>query len=239
MKQALILGCSHALGAEMFKQPGLTLDRTSTSPDAYGAKNSYPVQIAQQLGYTALNHAISGGSNDAMYRIFCDKVDQLTVVDVVIACWSGGNRGEVFYEHEQRWLPISHGDTHTLQIESDSVLLQGRCIPSKIRHHRLFEDYGRQWLIYEGHDQRGHLNKVKNILALNMLAQSHHIPVINIDSFWPITNHTWPSSMKWPALDKDFMTFCQQQNFPRTDWGHFFRPAHSAFAEFVLKNIAN
>ena len=239
MKQALILGCSHALGAEMFKQPGLTLDRTSASPDAYGAKNSYPVQIAQQLGYTALNHAISGGSNDAMYRIFCDKVDQLTVVDVVIACWSGGNRGEVFYEHEQRWLPISHGDTHTLQIESDSVLLQGRCIPSKIRHHRLFEDYGRQWLIYEGHDQRGHLNKVKNILALNMLAQSRHIPVINIDSFWPITNHTWPSSMKWPALDKDFMTFCQQQNFPRTDWGHFFRPAHSAFAEYVLKNIAN
>jgi hypothetical protein len=234
--KALILGCSHALGAEMSKQPGLTL---GTNHDAYGAMNSYPVQIAQKLGYTALNHAISGGSNDAMYRIFCDNLSQLTADDVVIACWTGGNRGEVFYEHEQRWLPISHGDTHTLQIESDDALLQGRYIPVKIQHHQPFEDYGRQWLIYEGHDQRGHLNKVKNILALNMLAQSKHIPVINIDSFWPITNHTWPSSMKWPVLDKDFMTFCQQQNFPRTDWGHFFLPAHSAFADYVLKNIAN
>jgi hypothetical protein len=126
-----------------------------------------------------------------------------------------------------------------VEIAPDDALLQGRYIPVKIRHHQLFEDYGRQWLIYEGHDQRGHLNKVKNILALNMLAQSKHIPVINIESFWPITNHTWPSSMKWPVLDKDFMTFCQQQNFPRTDWGHFFLPAHSAFADYVLKNIAN
>ena len=214
--KALILGCSHALGAEMSKQPGLELD---ANHDAYGAMNSYPVQIAQQLGHTALNHAISGGSNDAMYRIFCDTIDQLTADDVVIACWTGGNRGEVFYEHEQRWLPISHGDTHTLQIESDSVLLQGRCRSSKkIRHHQPFEDYGRQWLLYEGHDQRGRLNKVKNILALNMLAQSRHIPVINIDSFDPVSNWSWPSTITWPVLNKDFITFCQEQNFPRTDW---------------------
>lgn len=236
MKQALILGCSHALGAEMHKQPGWTLEPEYDNCDAYGAMNSYPVQIAQKLGYTALNHAISGGSNDAMYRIFCDLIDQLTADDVVIACWTGGNRSEVFYEHEQRWLSISHGDTHTLQIIADSVLLQGRYIPSKIRHYQPFEDYGQQWLVYEGHDQRGRLNKVKNILALNMLAQSKHIPVINIDSFWSISNYTWPSSIKWP--DKDFMTFCLEQNFPHTKWGHFFRPAHSAFAEYVLKNLA-
>jgi hypothetical protein len=174
-----------------------------------------------------------------MYRIFCNELGQLTDNDIVIACWTGGNRSEVFYEKENRWLSISHGDTHTLQIQPDPVLLQGRPIPVKIRQHQQFEDYGKQWLVYEGHDQRGQLNKIKNILALNMLAQSQQIPVINIDSFWPILDYVWPSSINWPVQDKDFMTFCGEQKFPRTDWGHFFLPAHSAFADYVLKNIAN
>ena len=239
MKKALILGCSHAAGAEMFKQPGWTLEPGCASNDAYGGMNSYPVQLAQKLGYTPFNHAISGGSNDAMYRIFCDELNQLTVDDVVIACWTGGNRGEVFYEQENRWLAISHGDTHTLQIQPDRVLLQGRYIATKIKHHQPFEDYGKQWLVYEGHDQRGQLNKIKNILALNMLAQSRHIPVINIDSFWPILDYTWPSSMNWPVGTKDFMKFCQEHNFTRTEWGHFFLPAHIAFADYIFKNIAN
>ena len=237
--QALILGCSHALGAEMFKEPGWSLSSEYSSKDAYGAKNSYPVQLAQRLGYTAFNHAISGGSNDAMYRIFCDKLDQLTPNDIVIACWTGGNRGEVYYEQQRRWLSISHGDTQILEVEKDDALLQGRYIPVKIKHHQQFEDYGRQWLLYEGHDQRGHLNKVKNILAINMLAQSRQIPVLNIDSFWPITNFEWPSSIKWPVPNNNFMTFCHEQNFPRTDWGHYFRPAHQAFADYILKNLAN
>ena len=239
MKKALILGCSHALGAEMYKQPGWTLEPEYASNDAYGAMNSYPVQLAKKLGYTPFNHAISGGSNDAMYRIFCDELPQLTADDVVIACWTGGNRSEVFYEQENRWLSISHGDTHTLQIQPDRVLLQGRYIPIKIKHHQPFEDYGKQWLVYEGHDQRGQLNKIKNILALNMLAQSQHIPVVNVDSFWPILDYTWPSSIHWPVATKDFMTFCSEQKFPRTDWGHFFLPAHDAFADYILENIAN
>jgi len=239
MKKALILGCSHALGAEMYKQPGWTLEPEYASNDAYGAMNSYPVQLAKKLGYTPFNHAISGGSNDAMYRIFCDELPQLTADDVVIACWTGGNRSEVFYEQENRWLSISHGDTHTLQIQPDRVLLQGRYIPIKIKHHQPFEDYGKQWLVYEGHDQRGQLNKIKNILALNMSAQSQHIPVVNVDSFWPILDYTWPSSIHWPVATKDFMTFCSEQKFPRTDWGHFFLPAHDAFADYILENIAN
>lgn len=237
--KALILGCSHALGAEMHKQPGWTLEPEYANVDAYGAMNSYPVLLAQALGYVPRNHAISGGSNDAMYRIFCDQLPQLTASDIVIACWTGGIRSEVFYESEQRWLSISHGDTHTLQIQSDTVLLQGRSTPSKIPHAEPFEHYGRQWLIYEGYDQRGRLNKTKNILALNMLAQSHHIPVINIDSFWTvIEDYTWPSALSWPVA-QEFVQFCREHNFPHTDWGHFFRPAHSAFAEYILKNIAN
>jgi len=236
MKKALILGCSHAAGAEIYKEPGLNLP-SSQNLDEYGYTKSYPVKIAQALGYEVRNHAISGGSNDAMFRIFeSQKLDQ---DDIVIACWTGGNRGEVFYEQENRWLAISHGDTHTLQIQPDRVLLQGRYIATKIKHHQPFEDYGKQWLVYEGHDQRGQLNKIKNILALNMLAQSRHIPVINIDSFWPILDYTWPSSMNWPVGTKDFMKFCQEHNFTRTEWGHFFLPAHIAFADYIFKNIAN
>ena len=238
MKRALILGCSHALGAEMWKIPGWVLKPEYVSDDAYGAMHSYPVQLAHQLGYTPCNHAISGGSNDAMYRIFCDELPQLTSDDVVIACWTGGNRSEVFYEHEKRWLSISHGDTHTLQIQSDRALLQGRYTAVKIKHHQEFEDYGKQWLVYEGHDQRGQLNKIKNTLALNMLAQVKQVPVINIDSFWPILDYAWPPSINWPVANKDFMTFCREQNFPRTDWGHFFLPAHQAFADYIFKNMA-
>ena len=63
--RALILGCSHAAGAEMHKEPGLTVN----NPQEFGYLNSYPVLIAKQLGYIPLNYAISGGSNDAMFSL--------------------------------------------------------------------------------------------------------------------------------------------------------------------------
>jgi hypothetical protein len=241
MKQALILGCSHALGAEMAKDPNLDqYDKwvMARKFDQYGASNSYPVQIAQALGYTPRNHGISGGSNDAMFRIFCNEFDTLDKSDLVIACWTGVARTELLYESGARWVSLSHGDAHTNELVPDSILLQGICIPSKIPHHREFEDYGRQWLLYEGNNPRGHLNKIKNILALNMLAQSRHIPVINIDSFWPVSDHEWPASIHWPVPETDFIKFCRERNFAQTDWRHYFLPAHQAFANYVLKNLA-
>jgi len=235
MKKALILGCSHALGSEMYKEPGFELPSKYLHTDEYGADHSYPVQIARHLGYTAFNHAIAGGSNDAMYRIFSEQLAELCANDIVIACWTGANRTEVFYEHESRWLPISPGDPHINQIETSSVMLQGKCILPKIKHYTEFENYERQWTLYQSN--QGYHNKIKNILALNMLAQARSIPVININSFWPIS-YLWPATINWAVPDWDFIKFCEEKLFPKTAWGHYFRPAHEAFAQYVLTNLA-
>ena len=244
MKKALILGCSHVLGTEMWLDPDFEIPDDWTRGgcrhrEEYGATNSYPVQIAQALGYTPLNHGISGGSNDAMFRIFCNEVAQLDANDIVIACWTGIDRTELFCEYNNRWVPVSHGRAHTLELESNPVILQGACKASEITQHRQYTEYSRQWLLYEGNDFRGKSNKTKNILALNMVAQSQHIPVINIDSFWPVSKHLWPASINWPVLKTNFLDFCLERQFPKTTWGHYFRPAHQAFAEYVLKNLAN
>ena len=70
MSKALILGCSHASGAEMFDH----IDQDYSK----GFFNSYPAQIASGLGYEIENRSISGGSNDAMFRIFEHHQKELT-----------------------------------------------------------------------------------------------------------------------------------------------------------------
>lgn len=209
MKKALILGCSHAVGAEMFKESGLVFDSFDQADD-YGRLHCYPVQIAQELGYDLINLSISGGSNDAMFRLFTEQT--LTPNDIVIACWTGVNRSEIY---DKQWITIAPG-----------------AVPDQVN-----ADYFKHWLLYSGNTQVGMLNKTKNILALNALAHAQGIQVINIDSFWPVTDVTWPNSVRW-AVDTDFMSWCQQYNFPHTAWGHFFKPAHDSFAEHVLQNIA-
>lgn len=210
MKKAVILGCSHSVGAEMHKEPGLVFD-DSDRYDDYGRIHCYPVQIAQALGYMPINRGISGGSNDAMFRLFLEET--LTPNDIVIACWTGVNRSEVY---DETWLQ----------------LCPGAAVPKEIA-----PDYFKHWLLYSANTEVGMLNKTKNILALNALARAQCIPVINIDSFWPVPNIEWPSVVEWPA-SMDFMAWCQQHNFPHTAWGHFFKPAHDSFAQHVLENIA-
>jgi hypothetical protein len=82
----------------------------------------------------------------------------------------------------------------------------------------------------------GLLNKIKNILALNALAQSQGIRVVNIDSFWPVPDFKWPGFVYWPVAT-DLWSYCQQNKYPYTDCGHFYEPAHRAFAEFILKEL--
>ena len=215
MKKALILGCSHAVGAEMSQEPGLRLNDFAQALN-YELTHCYPAQIARGLGYTVVNRGISGGSNDAMFRLFLEET--LTPNDIVIACWSGVNRSEI---HDQNWLQ----------------LCPGAIIPKEIT-----PDYFKQWLLYSGNTEVGMLNKTKNILALNAMAHAQGIRVINIDSFWPIDffpaiDFARPDYVYWP-VDIDFMSWCQQHEFPHTAWGHFFKPAHDSFAEHVLQNIA-
>jgi hypothetical protein len=215
MKKALILGCSHAVGAEMRDESGLRFDN-STQALNYELTHCYPAQIAQKLGYTVVNQGISGGSNDAMFRLFLEET--LTPNDIVIACWTGVNRSEIYHES---WLKLCPGSV----------------IPKEIT-----PDYFKQWLLYSGNTEVGMLNKTKNILALNAVAHAQGIRVINIDSFWPIDffpviDFSWPDTVSWP-VDIDFMTWCQQHNFSHTEQIHFYRSAHDSFAQHVLQNIA-
>jgi len=209
MKKALILGCSHSVGAEMFKESGLIFDSFDQA-ERYGRTHCYPVQIAQALGYDPINLGISGGSNDAMFRRFTEQT--LTHNDIVIACWTGINRSEIY---DNQWIAMAPG-----------------AVPDEIN-----ADYFKHWLLYSANTEVSMLNKTKNILALNSLAYAQGIQVINIDSFWPVPDIAWPKSMKWP-VDIDFMSWCQQHNFPHTNWGHFFKSAHDSYAEHVLQNIA-
>ena len=215
MKKALILGCSHSVGSEMSKEPGLVFDNFDQA-EHYELTHCYPAQIARGLGYTVVNQGIAGGSNDAMFRLFLQET--VTPDDIVIACWTGVNRSEI---HNDTWVQ----------------LCPGSLIPKEIT-----PDYFKHWLLYSGNTEVGMLNKTKNILALNAAAQAQGIRVINIDSFWPIDfwpviNFRWPDSITWP-VDMNFMLWCQQHNFPHTERVHFFKPAHDSFAEHVLEKLS-
>ena len=200
--RALILGCSHAEGSEMGTKD-------------YGRANSYPMLLAERQGYVAHNHAIGGGSNDAMFRIFESEYKNY---NIVIACWTGHNRSEAWNENKQEWISFCPGVDFTKLEE--------------------LSDYVRQWVVHHTDETTGRLNKLKNIVALNTLAQAHDVPVINIDSFWPVHGYAWPSNVHWP-VPVDFWKWANAQGYAHTPWGHFGRDAHSAFAEYVLKNLAN
>ena len=202
MKRAIILGCSHAAGTEIKN----------------GIACSYPVKIAEQLGYTPENYAITGGSNDAMFRIYEEQHPSLDSSDIVIACWSGYNRTEIWNDKNKNWQALAPGKTDVAPKE--------------------YSDYQQQWVTYHTDERFGRLNKIKNILALNTVAKQQNVLVINIDSFWPVHNFTWPNFVQWPMV-VDFWDWCASNNYPKTSRGHFFEPAHKEFAEIIVKKVKN
>lgn len=190
--KAFILGCSHAAGSEM----------------ADGQNNSYPCLIAKQLGYSHINLAVPGGSNDAMFRILVDNISKIKTDDIVIACWSGLNRTEVYDKETNVWQIINLVTSNNL--------------------------YHKHWLVNHGEEKFGQLNKIKNILALNALCQRQKIKVINVDSFWPI----WDIAIQdLFAVEDNFWDWSLANNFPKTHDGHFNFDAHRAFANHILRNI--
>ena len=81
--------------------------------------------------------------------------------------------------------------------------------------------------------QRGYNNKLKNILALNVYAQSRGTKVINIDSFdgiheKRIRSFAYPSTVYRPLNGpiNEFIGYCTRHSYPAEPRGHFFRPAH-------------
>ena len=190
--KAFILGCSHAVGAEMTD----------------GQNNSYPCLIAKLLGYSHINLAVTGGSNDAMFRILVDNISKIRADDIVIACWTGLNRTEVHDKKTKTWQIIN-------LVTSTNV-------------------YHKHWLVNHGEEKFGQLNKIKNILALNTLCQRKKIKVINVDSFWPV----WDIEIQDLFAVKDnFWDWSLANNFPKTTNGHFDLDAHRAFANHILRNI--
>lgn len=241
MSRALILGCSHAIGAEMTDEPGFALE--GMEKWQYGARHSYPVLIAEALGLTPLNHAISGGSNDAMFRIFESQVSTLSHTDVVIACWTGSSRTEIWHDSDQRWIPLAAGQDSINKVIADDYMREGRHVPRTVTDEKNYLEYQKCWVSYNTTPAIGRLNKMKNIVALNALAQLHNIQVINIDNFdfvaGPprLTKFKFPEYIYWPVP----VTFCQwadELNSPCTPAKHYFYPTHKKFAEYVLEHIA-
>jgi hypothetical protein len=210
----------------MHKDPTITVDH----PQSFGYLNSYPVLIAKQLGYTPLNYAVSGGSNDAIFRIFCEQLEYLTSNDIIIACWTGIDRTEIWHELDQHWLQLSIGQQNWNPIKSSTYALSGENCGGEISCQDDYIWYCRQWSKYHVNSNSSKLNKLKNITTLNNLAQGRSISVINVDSFYPIKHN-----VKW-AIDEAFTRWADRNNFPKTDRGHYFLDTHQRFADLVVSN---
>lgn len=230
--RAFILGCSHAAGSEMWHEPGFPIADVVVR-ESYGFLHSYPAKIATALGYEIHNHAIPGGSNDAMYRIFCSLNFDST--DIVIACWTGAHRTEVWCETAMQWISICGGAANTHQKVPHSVMREGNNRGNHVKSKTELENYAKQWMVFQNNPDQACLNRYKNMIALNFQASIKKIPVINFDSF---NQQDRCGQMMWP-MDIDFCTWCTQQGFPKSQMGHFFEHAHMAYAESALKNIDN
>ena len=124
------------------------------------------------------------------------------------------------------------------------MLKQGKEVPRVIEDKEMYEDYGKRWLAIEGNEQRGSNNRMKNILALNLLARSRGTKVINLDSFQgqhERRDHSfrWPEEVYRPLNGpaNEFISFCVKGNYPSEPRGHYFRPAHLAYAQYVKHKL--
>ena len=90
MKTALVLGCSHAAGTEL-------------GTEEFGRQHSFPVLVAQSLGYTVTNLAQPGSSNDSMFRKFLESAQGF---DLVLTAWTGVSRSEIYWDNQ--WHPLLH-----------------------------------------------------------------------------------------------------------------------------------
>lgn len=232
MAQAFILGCSHAAGCEMASEPGLEF-ADDEAKEYFEASNSYPALIAKGLGYTPLNYALTGSSNDSMFRIFLTLINQIKPNDLVIACWTGVDRTEVLHQNKFSWVQIS--SAIGLRYHPGKYLLSG--YPTgKISNAEEYEQYAKQWISFSS-EQQGKLNKTKNILALNFLCREKQLRVLNFDSFWPVDpDHV--TSCDWPVKES-FWNWAKDRKYTLTPYSHYFFEAHESFANHVLQSLAN
>lgn len=206
--------------------------------DDYGYQNSYPVLVARDLGFGPCNHAIAGGSNDAICRIGSELVDQLSKDDLIIACWTGPTRTEIWCEEESAWLPLAPGMECFWKTEPDAVIPQGRLqYDQTIRNCNRYLEYLKQWCTFDNYYQRWVNNAVKNVIALNVMAKQCNVQIINFFSFASIDNKYITQLGRWPAGCQDFVNWALGNHHRSTPNGHFLFAAHRGFADHVLLGI--
>lgn len=212
MSTAYIYGCSHAAGSEI-EEAG----KTDTTP--YNLANSFATQLGKLLGHNAVNQAVPGASNDYIYR----KISELDANsnDLIIAAWTGCERIELYDDVLGQWLNFSKGMAFTPKYFNST-------------HREFYHLYERLMSDEEG--RRGKLNKVKNILAANVVAKVKGIPIINIDAFWPI-DIPGKDSLPWAMPGETFTSWAKQQGFVDTDWYHYRLDAHTEFAHALCEDI--
>lgn len=232
---ALILGCSHAAGSEMYSEPEIDLD--GYNQQTYGMYNSYPSLLAQHLGYHPMNHAIPGGSNDAMFRIwesFINPYSNKVRPDLVIACWTGSERTEIWDYENETWQGLAAGKRAFHALKKDGSLPEGEYLPHMVSNSNELLAYQKQWVTYHTDRWSGRLNKIKNILALNAMANFEAVPVINLISFESINEFSWPSNVFLPMGNNDFSSWAVTAGFKNTENGHYFSDTHKMYAKKVV-----
>ena len=232
MKKAYIFGCSHAAGSEMFDN--------DTSREY---THSYPALVARDLGYEIRNHAIPGGSNDAIFRILLEIHQDIDPEDLIIFCWIGAGRVEIFSEPDQQWLQFSVGQQTFNVIEPDPVALQGHATGALIQDHAGWQQYHRdwqhRWLAIQDRNEK--TQEYRNLLAAHALALRCTSRVMNIRSFGAYEHpyQRLTDDFYWPIGYTEFWNWCHEHHYPHTAWGHFGLEAHRAFADYILLNISD
>lgn len=238
-KAALIIGCSHAAGSEMYLEPDIDLG--AYNAQTYGIYHSYPSLLSQMLGYHPMNHAIPGGSNDAMFRIwesFVNPYSKKPKPDLVIACWTGNDRTEIWDFENEAWQGLAPGKKQFHKIKKDGSVPEGDYLPEVVENQEELLNYQKHWVTYHADAWSGRLNKIKNVLALNTMAKVLDIPVINIDSFEPIREFKWPEDIYFPMDDEEeFTTWAVNAGYKHTRQGHFFFEAHKRYAKKLLSRL--
>ena len=52
------------------------------------------------------------------------------------------------------------------------VVRRSEYVATNVDNHKAYHAYGKQWLVYEGGNEKSRLNKIKNVLAVNALRQT-------------------------------------------------------------------
>ena len=232
MKRAYIFGCSHAAGSEMFDHD---IDREYT--------HSYPALIARDLGYEIHNHAIPGGSNDAIFRILSSISQDITSDDAVIFCWTGPDRSEFFSEEANQWLQFAVGRSRFNETIAHPVALQGQFVGSVVPDESTWQQFFGLWqrLCLGKRSTNSYANRTRNVTAANCVATQRTTNVINLTSFAAYCDEDWPlvKHWNWPIGRQEFCMWALQRESAHTANGHFGLETHRAYADLVLAAVPN